>query len=354
MAEPGSFSIEIVRGGAVESVHRIHAVVADRHGRVQAWGDRGRPTIARSAIKSIQALPLVATGAADAFGLARHELALACASHGAEPEHVTAVLAWLDRIGLSEADLECGPDRPLGHEARRAWYRRGDAKRPVLNCCSGKHSGFLTVARHLGLPTAGYIRPDSPVQQLVTAAVSALTGLDLATCPTGIDGCGIPVFAVPLERLALGMARLVDPVDLADELAAAAPRIVDAAQDAFWVSGTGRTEVQVTEAATQPVVIKTGAEGVFMAALPERGLGMVVKADDGASRASQPAIKALLRHLGALPPLDGPIEIRNKAGDVSGEVRAVLGTPWSAQLRGPIARPAPAGAAQPWGAMAAR
>ncbi len=343
MTEPGSFRIEIVRGDAVESVHRIHAVVADRHGRLQAWGDRARPTIARSAIKSIQALPLVASGAADAFGLARHELALACASHGAEPAHVAAVLAWLERIGLSEADLECGPDRPLGQDARRAWYRAGGATRPVLNCCSGKHSGFLTVARHLGLPTAGYIRPDSPVQQLVTGAVAAATGLDLASAgPTGIDGCGIPVFSVPLERLALAMARLVDPVDLPDDLAAASPRIVDAAQDAWWVSGTGRTETVVTAAAHQPVVIKTGAEGVFMAALPERGLGLVVKADDGASRASQPAIKALLRHLGVLPPLEGPVEITNKAGDVSGEIRAVLGAPVAAHLRpaAVLARPA--------------
>lgn len=342
MTVPGSFTIEIVRGDAVESVHRIHAVVADRHGRLQTWGDRARPTIARSAIKAIQALPLVASGAADAFGLARHELALACASHGAEPEHVDAVLAWLARIGLSEGDLECGPDRPLGQEARRAWFRQGGEKRPVLNCCSGKHSGFLSVARHLGLPTAGYIRPDSPVQALVTRAVAAATGLDLvAVGPTGIDGCGIPVFAVPLERLAFAMARLVDPVDLPDDLAVASPRIVDAAQDAFWVSGTGRTEVQVTEAARQPVVIKTGAEGVFMAALPERGLGIVVKADDGASRASQPAIKALLRHLGVLPALDGPVEIRNKAGDRSGEVRSVLAAPVAAQLR-PLALARPA------------
>jgi L-asparaginase II len=345
MTEPGSFTIEIARGEVVESRHRIHAVVADRHGHLQVWGDRDRPTIARSAIKAIQALPLVATGAADAFGLHRHELALACASHGGEAEHVAAVLAWLGRIGLGEQDLECGPDRPLGRLARRDWYRRAGEKRLVLNCCSGKHTGFLTVARHLHLPTAGYIRPTSPVQELVTRAVAACTGLDLPPVPTGIDGCGIPVFAVPLERLAFAMARLVDPVDLPDDLAAAAPRLVDAAQDAFWVSGTGRTEVQVTEAATQPLVIKTGAEGVFMAALPERGLGMVIKAEDGASRASQAAITGLLRHLGALPPLDRPVVVTNKAGDISGEVRAGLAPPLQARLRPvptaePVAQPA--------------
>lgn len=332
MTVDGSFTIEITRGGAVESVHTVHAVIADRDGTVQAWGDRRRPTIARSAIKSIQALPLTATGAAEAYDLGSRELALACASHSAEPEHVARVLAWLARLGLSEDDLECGPDRPLGRAARRHFYETGAAKRRVLNCCSGKHTGFLTLAMHLGYPTAGYIKRASPVQDRVTGAIEAMTGLDLSNVPSGIDGCGIPVFALPIERLAFAMARLVDPVHLPDDLAAATVPIVEAAQLAFWVAGTGRTEMHVTRAATEPVVIKTGAEGMFMAALPARGLGIALKAADGASRASQAAIKALLRHLDVLPALGGPVEILNKAGDVSGEVRAVINSPVAARL----------------------
>lgn len=332
MTPDGSFTIEIVRGGAVESSHRVHAVIADRRGALQAWGDSCRPTIARSAIKSIQALPLVTTGAADSFFLSQDELALACASHSAEPEHVAAVLAWLARLGLGEDDLECGPDRPLGQEPRRRFHRSGGPLRSVFNCCSGKHTGFLTLARHLGGPTAGYIEADSAVQRQVSRAVATLTDVDLSAVPTGIDGCGIPVFAVPIQRLAFAMARLVDPVDLPDDLARATSRLVDAAQRAFWVSGTGRTEMAVAGEATEPVVVKTGAEGVFMAALPERGLGIALKAADGTSRASQAAIKALLRQLDVVPSLGRPVPLHNKAGAVSGEIRAVLGAPVTVQL----------------------
>jgi L-asparaginase II len=332
VAADGSFTIEIVRGGVIESKHRIHAVIADRSGAVQAWGNPCRPTIARSAMKSIQALPLITRGAADAFGMSQEELALACASHSAEPVHVAAVVAWLDRLGLSEDDLECGADRPLGKQARRDFIVAGAAPRPVLNCCSGKHTGFLTLARHLGFPTAGYIQRDSLVQGQVTRAIETMTDLDLSGHPSGIDGCGIPVFALPLQRLAFAMARLVDPLDLPDDVAHATVRVLDAAQRVFWVSGTGRTEVHLSAQATEAVVVKAGAEGMYMAALPERGLGIALKASDGASRASQAAIKALLRYLEVLPPAEDETLIHNKAGSVSGQTRAVISVPAAAVL----------------------
>jgi L-asparaginase II len=298
------------------------------------WGNGSRPTIPRSAIKAIQALPLVTTGAADACDLTEEELALACASHSAETEHVEMVLAWLERMGLSEDDLECGADRPLGQQARRDFYARREALRAVYNGCSGKHAGFLTVARQLGEPTAGYIEPTSAVQQHVTSAIETMTGLDLSGHQPGLDGCGIPVYAVPLQRLAFAMARLVDPSDLEPDLAKAASRVVGAARLAFWVSGTGRTEMIVGAHALEPVVIKTGAEGVFMAGLPERGLGIALKASDGAARAARVAIKALLRQLDALPPdqPEIPIPIANKAGALVGELRPVLSAPEHATL----------------------
>ena len=334
MVASGSFTIDIVRGGVVESSHVIHAVVTDRSGRAETWGDRLRPTIPRSAIKSVQALPLVATGAADAFEVSVEELALACASHSAEPEHVEAVDRWLARLGLSGSDLECGPDKPLGAEARRQFLQAGAQLSPRYNGCSGKHAGFLTVHRHLGEPVAGYIGQHATVQRLVTAAIETLAGVDLGGQRPGIDGCGIPVFAIPLQNLALAMARLVDPVDLPEAYAEAAPRVVGAAQRAFWVSGTGRTEHQVAEVATEPVLIKGGAEAVFMGALPERGLGIALKAADGSSRASQAAIKALLRRFGAIPqPEDETGEpCFNKAGDRSGELVAVPGAPVPARF----------------------
>lgn len=334
MSGSGSFTIEVVRGGVVESSHVIHAVVADRQGRLEAWGDRHRPTIARSSIKAVQALPLVTTGAADAFAVTVEELALACASHSAEPEHVVAVEAWLTRLGLSEADLECGDDVPLGTGAKRAFVRAQGEPHALLNCCSGKHAGFLAVHRHLGEPLAGYIDRNAAIQRLVTEATEICTGYDLSNQRPGVDGCGIPVFAVPLQNLALAMARLVDPVDLPDAYAAAAPRVVEAAQRSFWVSGTGRTEHQVEEQATEPVVLKAGAEGVFMGAFPERGLGIALKAADGSSRGSHAAIRAVLRHFGVLPVLEDPRgePLHNKAGTRSGEVRENLTAPLSASI----------------------
>ena len=334
MTADGEFTIEALRGGIVESQHRIHAVVADRAGAVQVWGDGRRATIPRSAIKSIQALPLITTGAADAFAVSQDEVALACASHSGETEHVNAVLHWLSRLDLAESDLECGPDLPLGREARRAFHAARAQARPVFNCCSGKHAGFLTVARQLDQVPAGYINRESVVQQQVTGAIEIMTDLDLSQQASGIDGCGIPVFALPLERLAFAMARLVDPSDLDTELAEATERVVDAAKRAFWVSGTGRTEVQVCKMASEPVVIKTGAEGVFMAGLPHRGLGLAVKAADGASRAAQAAIRALLRQLDVLPSAeDGPAEpIHNKDGKLTGELRAVITAPDQGRL----------------------
>lgn len=332
MGSEAVFTIEVVRGQVVESGHQIHAAVVDRTGQVRSWGEPARPTIPRSAIKSIQALPLVTTGAASAFSVTVDELALACASHSGEPAHVEAVLAWLDRIGLTETDLACGPDVPIANQAERELWASGGHPRPVYNCCSGKHTAFLTTAHHQGEATEGYIKPSSGVQQRVTAAIEALTLTDLADQRPGIDGCGIPVFAIPLERLAYGMARLVDPVDLDPDLAAATGPVVEAAQQMFWVSGTGRTEVGIGDAALEPVVVKGGAEGVFMGALPQRGLGLALKAADGSQRAAQTAIRALLRELDVLPPTPEGEPLHNKAGNRSGELRAVISAPEQATL----------------------
>lgn len=292
-----------------------------------------RPTIPRSAIKTIQAIPVVQSGAMDAFEISREELALSCSSHSGEPEHVDAVLRWLERLGLAESDLECGPDTPISADATRELFAGGGSASAIYNCCSGKHAGFLAVARQLGEPTAGYIERNSPIQRLVTASIEAFTGVDLSATASGRDGCGIPVFALPLERLAFAMARLVDPTDLGDEFAAATVPVVEAAQQAFWVSGTGRTEVDVTAHAIEPLVMKTGAEGVFMAALPERGLGVALKADDGASRAADAAIRAILSHLGAVADEAArPPPLKNKAGVDVGAIRATVPIPARAAM----------------------
>jgi len=312
-------TIEVHRGDIVESEHEVNAVVASANAIVETWGDPTAPTIARSAIKSVQAIPLITSGAADAFSLADTELGLACASHNAEPRHLEAVSAWLDRIGLGPAALECGPSRPIGEAAADALIADGQAFEPIHNCCSGKHTGFLSIAQHLGFDPTGYIELDHPVQKMVTDAVETFTGMDLGDARRGIDGCGIPVFAIPLANLATAMARIADPSDVPDEMADAARRLASALPGAaYWVSGTDRAEVQIAEAATEPIIAKTGAEGVFMAALPERGLGIALKVRDGARRGAELAIGAVLHRLGAVAePVPQP-PILNTLGDPVG------------------------------------
>jgi len=296
--------VEVVRGDMVESFHRGAVAVVDAVGKIERrLGDVDRLVYARSALKPIQALPLIETGAADGFGLGHEELALACASHSGEPMHVEKVAAWLAKVGLGEADLECGAHAPRDAAANGALLRAGRAPSQLHNNCSGKHAGFLTTARWLREPTRGYIEPDHPVQQRVAAAIGGMAGLDLSRAPRGRDGCGIPVIALPLRALAAAMARLADPSRLGEDRRAAAKRLLDAMAAApLLVDGTGGMTATVMTVAGTSVRLKPGAEGVFCAALPTHGLGIAVKIDDGGARAASLAMAAALDRLGCFSP----------------------------------------------------
>lgn len=299
-SSPAPVLVEALRGDMVESVHRGSAVAADAAGRVvAAWGQPARPIYPRSAVKPLQALPLIESGAADAFALGDAEIALACASHSGAVRHERPILAWLKRIGLTAADLECGAHPPLDAAAARALARQGRQPSAVHNNCSGKHLGFLTTARHLGEPTAGYIGRDHPVQRRVAEALAAMTGLPVESLAWAGDGCGIPTFALPLAAIAAGMARLADPRGLTPARIAAAERI-RAAMTAHpeLVAGEGRLCTAVMRAAPE-VLLKGGAEGVYAASLPRLGLGVAVKIDDGAGRAAEVVVMAVLARLGA-------------------------------------------------------
>ncbi len=322
--------VEVLRGTLVESRHRGAAVVVDHAGAVVlAWGDIERPIYTRSAVKPLQALPLVESGAADALALTPRELALACSSHHGEEPHVTAIAAWLARAGLGVADLACGAHPPLDPAAARALVRSGEAPSPLHNNCSGKHTGFLTTARHRGKSVAGYIDAEHPVQRRVTAVLAAMTGLDLEHAPRGIDGCGIPVIALPLTGLARAMARMGDPHGLPPARAAAARRLLDAmAAEPLMVSGSTGFATALLRAAGDRVRAKPGAEGVYAAALPQLGFGLALKIEDGAARAAEVALTTVLQRLGvldeaALAALAGrarPV-LNNVAGTPVGEIR---------------------------------
>jgi len=322
--------VEAIRGAAVESERRGACAVVDAQGKVVlALGDIDRPVYARSAIKPLQALPLIETGAADAFGLGSPEIALACASHHGEPPHVAAVAAWLERLGLTAEDLECGAHAPANPTAAQALIRAGAMPSALHNNCSGKHAGFLTTARHLGEATRGYIDAGHPVQRRVLAVLETMTGLDLAAAPRGIDGCGIPVIGIPLRATARAMARLADPAARGEARAAAARRILEAmAAEPFMVSGSGTFTTAAMTAAGSAVRLKPGAEGMFCAALPAMGLGVALKIADGAARAAEVAMGAILCRIGALDqaqaealsPFLSPA-IKNVAGRVVGNLR---------------------------------
>ncbi len=309
--------VEITRGVEVESRHEVDAVVVDLAGKIVAgWGDTDRTVLPRSAGKPLQALPLITTGAADAFGLSDIELALSCASHNGEPDHVNRVETWLARIGFPEDTLECGAHAPGYRPAADDLVRGGIEPGPRHNNCSGKHTGFLTVCRHLDLDPSGYIGPDHPVQaNQITAALEDLCMVDLSGQTPGIDGCGIPVWAIPITALARGWARLAHR--------GAGRRLLDAMiANPFYVAGTERACTRIMNDARHATAVKTGAEGVFCASMGDDRLGVAVKARDGNSRASEAAIEFILdRHGTYDAPSSRPL--RNHAGTEVGEIRVV-------------------------------
>ncbi len=326
--------VEVTRGDGVESVHRGAAAVFDSSGScVAAWGDVAQPVFPRSAIKSLQALPLIETGAADAFAVTQQELALACASHSGEPAHAETAARWLDRVGPGVAALACGAHLPMNDAAMHAMIRADTLATPAHNNCSGKHAGMITTAVHLGEPIAGYETADHPVQQRVRQAVEEMAQVDLSAAPMGIDGCSIPTLATPLTALARAMARIANPAGLGSSRAAACARLRAAmAAHPFMVAGSGRCDTAVMERTGEAAFVKTGAEGVYCAGLAEKGLGLALKIDDGARRASEVALLALLRHLGALDA--GQIDalgayanppVTSRRGVPVGEVRAAAG-----------------------------
>ena len=289
---------ELWRGGVLESVHLGHAVICDAGGVVEAWGNPEAVIFPRSSCKMIQALPLIETGAAAARGLSDAHLALACASHQGAALHVGMAGRWLADLGLTEAALRCGSHEPLDRDERDRLIRAHEAPCQLHNNCSGKHSGFLTVVQHL---KAGpeYVEIDHPLQVAIHAATEEVTGESVAGW--GVDGCSAPNFAMSLGGLARGMAKFAVAREDQGARQSAMARLARAmAAHPELVAGEGRACTELMRAMGGKVAIKTGAEGVFVAILPEKGLGIALKTVDGNSRAAEAAIAHLLVRAGVL------------------------------------------------------
>jgi L-asparaginase II len=326
----GSARVEIWRGDAMEAVHRVSVAVVDAEGRV--GGTAGRPderVYARSAVKPFQAVPVVEDGVDARFGFGSEALALCCGSHNGEPFHVQAAALMLRRIGCDEDALACGPHPPLGADAAHALAAAGVSPGRLHNNCSGKHAGMLGLARFHGWSVAGYEKAEHPVQRRMLAEVVRWCEVPEADVGTALDGCGVITFGLPLHRLAAGFARFARAV----RCGVTGPARVAQAMTSHpeYVAGTGRLCTALMRVAGERIVAKVGAEGVYCAAVPQEELGVALKVEDGARRASEPALLAVLNALGVLSDSEldelgvfaSPV-VTNTLGQQVGVVRAVV------------------------------
>lgn len=291
--------VDVFRGSVVESRHRGALAVYDGEGKkLFSAGDIERAIFPRSAIKSIQALPLVESGAADSFGFENADLAMACASHSGEPEHSARALSMLQRAGLDASSLECGSHWSSQQNVLIEQARSGKTPTALHNNCSGKHAGFLATCAHCNLETKGYVALGSEIQNMVRDTMQQVTGAVHSVDQCGTDGCSIPTYAIPLSNLAQGFARMVSGNGLSAGRAQAATRLINACMDEpFYVAGTDRACTKLMEMAPGRIFVKTGAEGMFCGSVPELGVGFAIKCDDGATRGAEVMVSTVLSRL---------------------------------------------------------
>lgn len=283
---------EVTRGGIVESRHRGAYAVVDASGHVvSAEGGIAAAVFPRSAIKAFQCVPLIESGAAGRFGFTDEELALVCSSHNGEPGHIRAARAMLEKARNDETLYACGAHWPLDERARHALLRGGLGCLQVHNNCSGKHAGMLALARHLGADPSDYVLREHPVQRAIARTIGTLCDCDADQLTCGVDGCSVPTWAIPLRHIAQGFARLCAPDHKAGQ------RIIEAVRaHPFMVAGTGRFDTELMTVVPR-VFVKTGAEGVYCGCIPHARLGIALKCDDGADRAAEVAMAAVLAGL---------------------------------------------------------
>lgn len=292
--------VTVIRGPVVESVHMGHVAVVDHTGHVlYRAGNPDTVTYMRSAAKPIQVLPVILSGAADTYAFTDTELAVMCASHYAEPHHLEAVRSILNRIGLTEDHLLCGPAQSLNPDVarRQAWDHQ--EKKPIFNDCSGKHAGMLSVCVHMGWPLDTYTDPDHPLQQDIRQRMADVCGLDPLEIQTGVDGCSVPVFAMPLSAMARSFSKLANPELVDNPVRGALHRI----RYAMWgspemLAGTGGFCSALNRGGCGTVIGKLGAEGLYCIGVAGKDMGIALKIQDGSFRAVWPSAVRLLDQLG--------------------------------------------------------
>jgi L-asparaginase II len=334
--------VEVKRGSITESRHRGHIVVVEPDGNIVGYaGSPETVTFLRSSAKPLQALPLLVSGAAEKFGFTDREVALACASHNGEPIHTELAASMLRKIGLGPEALRCGVHEPYSEEVAAELRSRGEAPNVLQNNCSGKHTGMLAVARHLGAPIENYESAENPVQLAIAEKVSQFSDVAVTDMAVGIDGCAAPIFGITVKAMALAYARLVSPPASFDQATRSACERIVRVMNAYpeLIGGTSnRLDTEIMKAAPRRLISKVGAEGVYTAGINPserwpKGLGLAIKIEDGDDRRARPTVVIeSLRQLDVLP--DESLEalaryaffpIRNRRGDLVGEVSASFG-----------------------------
>jgi L-asparaginase II len=325
-----SLKVEVVRGQLVESFHEVAAIVVGEDGKVvAAYGDPDQVVFPRSALKPFQTFPLLATGTAQALNFSDKEVALACASHSGEDEQVQVIAKLLQRLGLRVSDLECGVHPPSHLQSANELILRREAPTALHNNCSGKHVGMLATAIHFHEPIHGYSQSSHPVQIRVRAAIEAICGVTLAPDKAAIDGCALPAYMMSLRALASGVQRLTNPRGLEPEMQFAAARILKSAlEHPYFIAGSGKYCTEMMKLLDRNALIKTGAEGIMIAAFPTQKLALALKVKDGNIRASEAATTYLMSKLlpaklaEKITPFQ-KIETKNWNGQVTGFIECV-------------------------------
>jgi L-asparaginase II len=297
---------ETTRGSEIESIHQGNVAVIDADGGLVAWaGDPRTQAFFRSSAKVFQAVPLIITGAADAFGFTTEELAMACASHNGTARHQEVVTSMLRKIGLTEGDLLCGASPPLD-ETEQARVTLGLTEPTQVSCeCSGEHAGMLAACRKAGWSTENYVDPDHPLQQLIREIVAAGCGVCPSSLAVATDGCSLPTFGAPMEEFAFSYAVVADP---AGAQWAGQPEwrlALQCLREAMLlhphlISGEGEIDTVIMQATNGRVLAKLGAEGLLCLSLPDRRLGIAIHDLAGSTRSLGPAAITVLRELEAI------------------------------------------------------
>lgn len=321
--------VEVTRGPIVESLHQVMAVVTNELGSVtHYWGNPQYLTLPRSAIKMLQVLPLIESGAADKFNLEAKHIALACGSHRGEKDHLQALSQWMEKTGIPESQLICGPHLPYDEKSAQEFLRRGQSPTALCNNCAGKHLALISTCLHKGEDPTGYEKYEHIAQKRLRKVLTEMVKVDHSKVGHGVDGCGIPTYGVALQSLAVGMSSLINPKENPTRKAAS-QRVLDAVRShPYYVAGSDNFVTAVIEKSQGRAIIKSGAEGVVCGVLPEKRVAFALKASDGGARAAQVAAATLLLQLGGLSETEFRAlstytmpEVKNWKGDVVGQVR---------------------------------